>query len=115
MTDYNDVPQANTLYAEQQQVRMAMDYLSNGGAIDSMVISTPPPPPFVIGVPIPPPTTGAAPTIPYVTIALVKPNPQSLIDQAMSALQARDDEITQQLTDLGVTNPPPSTRSKAHA
>lgn len=105
MTDYNDVPQASTLYTEQQQVRMAMDYLSNGGAIDSMTISMPPAPPFVIGVPIPPPEPGPPP-MPFVTIALVKPNPQSLVDQAMAALQARDDEITQELADLGITNPP---------
>lgn len=105
MTDYSDMPQASTLYTEQQQVRLAMDYLASGGSITSMTVNQPPPPPFVIGVPMPAPVPSPAP-MPMVTIALVLPNPQSLVDQAMAALQARDDEITQQLADLGVTNPP---------
>lgn len=104
MTDYSDVPQTNALYTEQQQVRRAMDYLTKGGTISSMVIMSAPidpslPAPAMMGTPV--------------TIALPRPNPQSLVDQAMAALQARDDEITQELASLGVTNPPASTRRKA--
>jgi hypothetical protein len=97
MTDYNDVPAVNALYLEQQQVQNAIDFLANGGLISSMTIAPPAPDP-------------GQPTAPLfampVPIMLPSPNPPDLVDTAMSALQAREDAIYQELADLGVTNPP---------
>lgn len=97
MTDYSDVPQVNSLYAEQQQIRSAIDYLSTGGTMTTLMIMPPTPPPN------PSPTVAKM----MVNINLPQPNPQALVDQAIAAFQTRDDEITQQLASLGVTNPPP--------
>jgi hypothetical protein len=97
MTNYSDVPQVNTLYNEQQQVQSAIDYLSNGGNVTSMVV----------GPPSTPPDPGQP--VPFqmpVSIMLTPPNSQDLIDQALIALKARDDAIYQELADLGVTNTP---------
>lgn len=101
MTEYTDVPQVNSLYAEQQQIRSAIDYLSNGGMITTLMIVPPPLQPNT-----PPPSTSRL----MVTINLPQPNPQGLVDQALAAFQTRDDEIIQQLTALGVTNPPSARR-----
>lgn len=109
MTDYSNVPQTNALYTEQQQVRAAMTYLTNGGVMSSMTIGPPPIPPYDPNNPVPTPQMmGMA-----VTIVLPTPTDPDLINAAMAALQARDDAITQELADLGVTNTPPSrTRRK---
>jgi hypothetical protein len=94
MTDYNDVPAVNALYLEQQQVQAAIDFLVNGGTISSMVIAPP----------VPDPSTPVFHMA--VSIVLPPPNPPDLVDTAMTALQAREDAIYQELADLGVTNPP---------
>lgn len=102
MTDYTDVPQVNSLYFEQQQIRSAIDYLSTGGIMTTLTILPP------VAPPNPSPTIAKM----MVTINLPTPNPQALVDQALAAFQLRDEEITQQLADLGVTNTPSSQRSK---
>jgi hypothetical protein len=97
MTAYSDVPQVNTLYLEQQQVQSAIDFLMNGGPIASMVVSPPPPDPEA---PVSPAFMMA------VSIQLKPPNPPALVEAAIVALQARDDEIYAELAALGVTDPP---------
>lgn len=95
MTDYNDIPQANALYTEQQQVQSAIDYLNNAGGITLMTVSPPTP------------VAGVSPMMQMsVSIPLTLPNPQTLIDQALAALTQRQADINQQLADLGITNSP---------
>jgi len=95
MTAYSDIPAANALYQEQQQVQAAIDYLNNEGAIVWMSISPPPP------------VAGISPMNQMtVSIALSPPNPAALVDQALVALQARADAINQELLALDVTDPP---------
>jgi hypothetical protein len=95
MTDYSDIPQVNALYQEQEQVQSAIDYLTNGGGITMMTVS---PPPAIAGIS---PMMQMA-----VNIQLALPNPQSLIDQALSTLQQRQSDINDQLTALDITNTP---------
>lgn len=104
MTDYTAIPTITALYLEQQQVQSAMYYLRNGGTIRMMVIDPPLP------VAAQPSGEMIAATPESITMALSipfsAPNPPSLVQEALDALAARDDEISQQLSGLGVTNPP---------
>jgi hypothetical protein len=99
MTDYNDVGQANALIAEQKQVQTAIDYISNGGHADSVMIAPPVPPPDPEN-PVPPPTGMPIPA------KLNNPNQPELVTALHTALLDRDAAITQELIDLGVTNTP---------
>lgn len=106
MTNYNDVPQVNTLYQEQQQIQMAISHIDDGGTLTAFTIAPPAPPPYDPANPTPPSQTMMM-DVRIMTIGTVAP-------ETMSALRAqlveRDGEIAQSLTDLGVgPQPPPVT------
>ena len=106
MTEYSDLPQVNSLYTEQQQIETAIGYLQNGGTVTNMTMAAAPPP-----APTPPdpdnPTPPTPPVLqPPVRIELTEPPSQAFVNQVISALNQRSDDITSELGSLGVTNPP---------
>jgi hypothetical protein len=104
VTDYSDIPQVNQLYIEQQQVETAISLIDNGGTLTAFTISPPPPPPPYDPMnPVPP-----SPMMMDVRIT----NIGTVAPETLTALRAqlveRDNEITAELTSLGVTTTPPS-------
>lgn len=104
MTDYNDVGTANRLIAEQQNVQMAISMIDEGGTLSALTIAPPP---------LPPDTTlytMMSPIALGITEETVSPDTMAAI---RSVLVKRDEDISQQLTDLGVTNQPPARKFNA--
>lgn len=100
MTQYSDIPQVNTLYTEQAQVRAAISLIDNSGTMTSFVISAPPSPP-------PDPTNPMPMNMQMPVGITVHGTVQaSTMTAIRTELQARDDAITSELAGLGVTNAP---------
>jgi len=93
MTDYVDVPQANALYLEQQQVRAAIDLIDGGGTLTYLTISPASQDP--VGLPVMP-----------VSLTITGPVQASTMTALRAQLVARDTAITSELAALGVTNTP---------
>jgi hypothetical protein len=99
MTEYTDVPKANALHLESQQVAQAITILEAGGSLASMTISPPPPVMPEPGEPIPPMMMSV-----YVTVP--PPTDPALSAELITWLNKRLVEIAGELTTLGVTVPP---------
>jgi hypothetical protein len=95
MTSYNDVPQVTALHAEQERVASAIAMLEAGGTMPSFMVAMPPPPPDTIPSEMPP--------MP-VTITVPNMIGKQLRRDLLAELRARQDELAQQLADLGVTD-----------
>jgi hypothetical protein len=99
MTEYTDVAQANLLISEQQQVRRAIGIIDDGGTLTSITVAPLPPTP---GLPPSPNSVSA------IGIQLPDISPPETMAAVRERLVERDDAITQQLADLGVTTAPPA-------
>jgi hypothetical protein len=103
MTEYTNVPQANLLINEQQQVRRAISIIDEGGTLTSVTVAPLPPTPGL------PPSPNAVNAI---GIQLPDISPPETMAAVRARLVERDDAITQQLADLGVTSSPPARFSR---
>jgi|KBSMisStandDraft_5_1062788.scaffolds.fasta_scaffold91683_2 hypothetical protein len=108
MTEYTDVPTANALHQESQQVAQALANLEAGGSLGSMMIAPPPPPP-------PDPSQPLAPMQMAVHVTVPPPTDPALVAQITTWLNNRLTELGQQMADLGVTVPPASDLLRAPA
>ena len=93
MTDYSDVPKINTLYQQQQTIRQGIASIDEGGNLSSISLSAPPSPMGMV--------MGA-------TITLPTPATPETMAAIRAQLVIYDDEITKQLSALGVTGTPPA-------
>lgn len=103
MTEYIDVPAANALHAESQQIILAISNIDAGGTVVSMTIAPPPP---VIPEPGDP---GAPPPVPMlmsVNVAVPPPVDPALTAQIRSWMDQRLLTISDEMTALGVVVPP---------
>jgi hypothetical protein len=101
MTEYTDVPAANALHQESQQIAQALTNLEAGGSLASMLIAPPPPAPPDPGQPM-------APMMMSVQVTVPPPTTPELAAQITAWLNQRLTDIATELTALGVTVPPPS-------
>jgi len=97
MSSYQNTPEINALYQEQQQIANAIAMLDNDGNVSSFVVS-----PAIQRSPegYPLPTTQMA-----VSINTIAPS-QELLDAAYNALIIRHNEISAELEALGVPDAP---------
>ena len=99
MVDFAHLSDATALMNEITNIGTALDNFDAGGRIIAMTISGP--------------QTGDTPN-PTTSIAIPTAfidYPPQMVDAIRAALDARRDEITQQLSDLGVTNVDPGLRA----
>lgn len=100
MVDWADIPQATALANEKQSITVALDSLERGGRIIAMTIAPPQPE-------RPEQPEGQPPMLPPVIGTTVQTQsieyPQEVITAIEAALIARQDEIAQQLSDVGVS------------
>ena len=94
MVDYNDVPQANTLYGESERTQQAVANMDAGATLVSFTIG---------GMP----TSGSniMPGVP-ITIVVDEPPSDALMADIRAWLVQRQDNINTQLGNLDVTNTP---------
>jgi hypothetical protein len=104
MTEYIDVPKANALHMESQQVAQAIANLEAGGTLTSMFISPPPPAPVVPGEPGEP--VALAPLLMPVSVMVPPPLDPALLANITAWLNQRMTDIAAELSALGVTVPP---------
>jgi hypothetical protein len=102
MTEYTDVPRANALHQESQQVAQAIASLEAGGTLYSMVVSPPSAPP----PPAPGQQMAAPPPMMAVTVMIPPPVAPALLAEVVTWLNDRLVDISAELTELGVTVPP---------
>jgi len=89
LTDYSDVPQVNALHQERELVTSAITMIDDGGNMTFFTIEPAPPDPnAAVRVTMPPPT------------------PAGTLADVRAWLVSRQNDLDQQLADLGVTNPP---------
>jgi hypothetical protein len=103
MVAYSDVPAVNMLYEEQARIDAGIALLDAGGLVSSFTVAPPPYVPPAPGDPIPLPP----PMMMSQTIATIAP-PAELMTAARSAMLARHNAITTELTALGVSAAPPA-------
>ena len=96
MTAYNDVPEANALYLESEQVEAAITFIDNGGWVSSFVVSPAPP------------TEGTVAPQSAVNIYVKGANDPALLAGVRAALVTRAGQIATELAALGVTYTPPT-------
>ena len=108
MTDYTDVPAANVLHAESQQIVSAIANLDAGGTIINMMIG---PPPYT------PPDPGSPPVPMLMSVSIFVPPPvdPALTAQLRSWMDQRLLDISAELTALGVSVPPVTSMASAAA
>lgn len=99
--DFTDIQTVNELAREDEAITRAIDVLDHGGRIVSMTVSTEPGAAVASGTPM----VGAI--IPTTHISY----PPQMVDAIKSALTARQHEISDEMTKMGVTGAP-STRAK---
>jgi hypothetical protein len=94
MTDYADVPAANALHAESEQVGRALAMLNGGGTMVQFTVAPTPPAPGMM----PPTQMPVSITAPAGTVT------QAMIDDLVAWLTIRQSDLTAQLAALGVTS-----------
>lgn len=105
MTDYSDVPKANSLYLEQENVGQAITNLDAGGTIPSFMASPPPPPPYDPNNPLPPGPASPVGMAVQVTTMGMPPGAETIA--AMRAwLVSRSAAIDAELLALGISDTP---------
>ena len=95
MTQYSDVPTANALYLENEQVNNAITMIDTGGLLINFAIT---PPPAMAGSP--------ASTMMATAINVPPPVDPALMAALRSWLVSRSAEIEAELVKLEVTDPP---------
>jgi len=110
MTDYTDVPQVGTLYAESERTQAAVANIDAGSSLASFTIGAPPPPDT-------PPVVPGGPVMPIqITLDTSNPPSAALMADIRAYLVARQASLNEQLAALQVTNtpdpigPPPTKR-----
>lgn len=104
MTDYTNLPQANTLKAELDSVTSAIEMLQTGGTITSITIS--PAPSGSVGMMKMPASISTNPGSAGAT-----PISEQAIGDLIAWLYERQNDLNKQLSALAVTNIPPSVTS----
>jgi hypothetical protein len=94
LTDYSDVPQVNALHLENENITRAINMIDGGGTISNFTVTPPPPAP------------GDITMVMAATIALPGPADPQFVADARAQLVTRSNEITAELSNYGVTNPP---------
>lgn len=97
MTEYTDVPVANSLYMESQNIKVAIENIDGGGSVSSFIVS--------------PPSVGAAvmTSAPMaVSVITSPPNDPTLLAAVRAQLVAREQEIAIELAALDVSYTPPA-------
>jgi hypothetical protein len=100
MTAYSDVPQVNTLYAEQERVRSAIAMLEDGGTMPNFSVG--PAPNFSVGPAPPPPNTPVPMMAVIITLTEIIDDP--LRQALIATLRKQEEAIAAELKKLGVTD-----------
>jgi hypothetical protein len=91
--NYNDIQKINGLVAERRSIVTALASFDRGGRIVGMTVGMPPPE----GHPTPPVAMGAQVNTQYINY------PPGMVDSIKAAFATRQQQITQELAQLGVT------------
>ena len=105
MVAYTDISKVSSLCEEQARIANGIAALDAGGTVSSFTVSAPPYVPPAPGEPMsmPPPMM----MMMMSSIPTIAP-PAELMAAARSAMLARHNEITAELTTLGVSEAPPA-------
>jgi hypothetical protein len=95
MTNYTDLPAANTLCQQREIVTNAIAMLDAGGAVSNLMIA-------------PPPDMPPGQVMMSASIAIPPPTPPSFVAEVRAWLIGREADLDSQLAALGVTDPPPA-------